>query len=188
MYHGELISLRAIKMSDLDNLLCFYNTLELRSFLGPPIVRSRRYMEEWLLKASTWDPWNDGHLVLAIVEKVNHEFLGIARLEDIRLPHNRGEIGVSIYDPKNREKGFGTDAMVVMLWIGFQILGLNSIYLDTMEDNERSIHVYKKIGFKPVGILRETEYMDGKHKGLLILDILRAEFLDQYSQEFKDPQ
>ncbi len=165
-------------MSDLDDLLCFYNTLELQSFLGPPIVRSRKYMEEWLLKASVWDPWNDGHLVLAIEEKVTTEFLGIARLEDIRLPHNRCEIGISIYDPKNREKGFGTDAMVVMLRVGFQILGLNSIYLDTMEDNERSIHVYKKIGFKPVGILRETEFMDGKHKGLLIMDILRDEFVE----------
>ncbi len=188
MYHGELISLRALEISDLDDLVCFFNTLELRSFLGPPIVRSRKYMEEWLLKASAWDPWNDGHLVLAIEEKVNHKFLGIARLEDIRLPHNRGEIGISIYDPENRNKGFGTDAMVVMLRVGFQILGLNSIYLDTMEDNERSIHVYKKIGFKPVGILRETEYMVGKHKGLLIMDILRAEFLERYSPEFIDPQ
>ena len=67
-----------------------------------------------------------------------------------------------------------------MLRVGFNILGLNSIYLDTMEDNERSIHVYEKIGFKRVGILRETEYIAGAHKGLLIMDILRGEFMGRY--------
>ncbi|MHA2235640.1 MAG: GNAT family N-acetyltransferase, partial [Candidatus Thorarchaeota archaeon] len=103
MYHGKLITLRALEKSDLDDILLYYNTLELRQFLGPPIVRSRKYMDEWLLKVSVWEPWRDGHLYLAIVEKASGDFLGIARLEDIRLPHNRGEIGISIYNPERRE-------------------------------------------------------------------------------------
>jgi diamine N-acetyltransferase len=180
MYTGELVRLRALELADLDHIMSFYNTLELRRLLGPPIVRSRKYVEQWLLKVSVWDPWRDGHLYLAVEEKKSHEFLGLARLEDIKLPHNRAEVGISIYDPEKRGKGFGTDAMIVLLGIGFHILGLNSIYLDTMEDNERSIHVYEKIGFKRVGVLRETEYMDGIHKGLLIMDILRSEFLENY--------
>jgi diamine N-acetyltransferase len=180
MYTGELVRLRALELSDLDDILKFYNTLELRRFLGPPIVRSRKFMEQWLHKVSIWKPWRDGHLYLAIEEKETQDFLGIARVEDIMLPHNRAEAGISIYDPKKRGKGFGSDAMLVLLGIGFRILGLNSIYLDTMEDNERSIQVYEKIGFKRVGLLRETEYMDGAHKGLLIMDILRTEFMKKY--------
>ena len=188
MYTGELVRLRALEMSDLDDILKFYNTLELRRFLGPPIVRSKKYVEQWLQKVSIWDPMRDGHLYLAVEEKKTKEFLGIARIEDVRLPHNRGEVGISIYDPERRGKGFGTDAMLVLLGVGFNILGLNSIYLDTMEDNERSIQVYEKIGFKRVGLLRETEYMDGAHKGLLIMDILRKEFMEKYPDgTFKDP-
>jgi RimJ/RimL family protein N-acetyltransferase len=58
-----------------------------------------------------------------------------------------------------------------------------------MEDNERSIHVYEKIGFKRVGILRETEYIDGKRKGLLIMDILRKEFIEKHPNDvFTSPQ
>jgi len=154
--------------------------MELRRFLGPPIVRSRKYWEERLHTSSTWNPWNEGHLSLAIEERETQTFLGLAYLEDITLPHNRGEVGISIFDPEKRGKGYGTEAMLLLLGIGFTILGLNSIYLDAMEDNERAIHVYKKIGFKRVGILRETEYMDGKHKGLIIMDILRKEFLEKY--------
>jgi diamine N-acetyltransferase len=189
MYTGELVRLRALEMSDLDDILKFYNTLELRRFLGPPIVRSQKYMEQWLQKVSIWSPWRDGHLYLAIEEKETREFLGVARIEDLILPHNRGEVGISIYDPEKRGKGYGTDAMLVLLGVGFEILGLNSIYLDTMEDNERSIQVYEKIGFKCVGLLRETEYMDGANKGLLIMDILRKEFIEKYPDgTFKDTQ
>ena len=189
MYTGELVRLRALEMSDLDDILRFYNTLELRRFLGPPIVRSRKYIEQWLQKVSIWEPWRDGHLFLAVEEKETKKFLGVARVQDIRLPHNRGEVGISIYDPEKRGKGYGSDAMIVLLGFGFHILGLNSIYLDTMEDNELSIQVYENVGFKRVGLLRETEYMDGAHKGLLIMDILRKEFMEKYpDRTFKDPQ
>ena len=189
MYTGDLVRLRALEMTDLDDIMKFYNTLELRRFLGPPVVRSKRYLEQWLLKVSVWNPFRDGHLYLAIEEKDTHAYLGIARIEDVRLPHNRAEVGLSIYNPDNRGKGYGTDAMLVLLGIGFHILGLNSIYLDTMEDNERSIKIYEKIGFKRVGILRETEYMDGAHKGLLIMDILQKDFIEKYPDgTFKDSQ
>jgi diamine N-acetyltransferase len=180
MYIGKLVVLRALEKSDLDDVMKFYNTLELRRLLGPPIVRSKKYMEEWLEQVSSCDPWSDGYLVLAIEEREKDEFLGVARIEDIKLPHNRARIGVSIYNPNKRGKGLGTDAILVLLWIGFNIFGLNSIYLDTMEDNENSIHVYDKIGFKKVGILREAEYIDASHKGLLIMDILRKEFQEKY--------
>jgi len=182
MYHGEFVTLRALEMSDLDDILRFQNTLELRLLLGPPIARSREDMEEWLRKVSVWHPWRDGHLYLAICEKTSGRFLGGAALQDILLPHNRAELSISIYDPNDRGKGFGTDAVKVLLSVGFHILGLNSIYLDTMEDNEQAIRVYEKIGFKRVGVLRETEFMEGKHKGLLIMDILRDEFMDRYPE------
>ena len=45
-----------------------------------------------------------------------------------------------------------------------------------MEDNARAFRMYEKVGFKRVGILRETEFIDGAYKGLLVMDILRDEF------------
>ena len=92
----------------------------------------------------------------------------------------RASIGVSIYDPNQRLKGYGKDATRLMLWVGFHVLGLHSIYLDVMEDNARAIHVAEKVGFKRIGLFRETEYVDGKYKGLLYMDILRDEFMKEY--------
>jgi len=176
MYYGDLTYIRAVEPSDIDEVLKYWNDLNFRRNLGPPIPWSRNYLETWLEKRVDADPWRDKMLELAITDKKSGEFLGFVHLEDIKRPHNRAEFGISIQDPDKQSKGYGTDATLVMLWVGFNILGLNSIYLDTMDDNERAIRTYEKVGFKRVGILRETEFIDGAFKGLLVMDILRDEF------------
>ena len=172
--------LRALEESDIDSMLLYWNTWELRRTIGVPLPRSRAAMEDWLVGASKTDPWKDGELNLAITEKRSGEFLGFAVLRAIRSPHNRGRLGISIYNPQNRSKGYGTDATRVLLWIAFHILGLRSISLDTFPHNERAIRAYRKCGFKRVGLLRKTEFMDGEYCDLLIMDILREEFMRDY--------
>ena len=176
MYYGDLTCLRAVEPSDIDEVMKHWNDLSFRRLLGPPIPWSKTFLETWLQKRVDADPWRNGMIELAITEKTTGDFLGFVHLEDIRRPHSRAEFGISIQNPENQSKGYGTDATRVILWVAFNILGLNSIYLDTMEDNERSIRMYKKVGFKEVGILRETEFVEGAYKGLLVMDILRHEF------------
>ncbi|RDE16021.1 MAG: hypothetical protein C4K48_02695 [Candidatus Thorarchaeota archaeon] len=176
MYYGDLVCLRAVEASDVDNLIEYYNLLELRRFLGVPLPVSRNYLEQWLAKRGDSDPWADGLLELSITDKQTRESIGLIHLEHIIKPHNRAEFGISIHNPDHLSHGYGTDAIRVILWVAFNILGLHSIYLDTMADNERAIHVYEKVGFKRVGILRESEFLDGDFKELLYMDILRDDF------------
>ncbi len=180
MFHGEKVTLRAIEMSDLEPILEFRNSWELRRWHGVPLPKSKKAVREWLEKATVSDPWKDGQLILAITEKKSREFLGIARLYDIRSPHLRGSIGVSIQNPKHQGKGYGSDTTLVLLWIGFHVLGLNSIYLDIMEDNERAMKTAEKMGFKRIGVFRETEFIAGEFQGLVYYDILRSEFFERY--------
>jgi diamine N-acetyltransferase len=176
MYYGDLTCVRAVEPSDIDDVLKNWNDLNFRRFLGPPIPWSRNFLELWLKKRTDTDPWRDQILELAITDKTTGEFLGFVHLEDIKRPHSRAEFGISIQNPNNQSKGYGTDATRVILWVAFNILGLHSVYLDTMEDNERAIRMYEKVGFKTVGTLRETEFIDGGYKGLLLMDILKDEF------------
>ena len=180
MYRGEHVGLRALEDTDIDYIMKFYNEWNLRRWTGVPLPKSRHAIEIWLEKASIADPWKDGILYFALLDKKTYEFLGITRFYDIKNPHHRASLGVSIYDPEHRMKGYGTDATRLMLWVGFHVFGLHSIYLDTMEDNERAIRVAEKAGFKKVGIFRETEFVDGEYKGLLYMDILKEEFMSEY--------
>lgn len=184
MYYGELVYLRAVESSDLDVVLQQYNKLELRRFLGVPIPRSKHYLEQWMRERASSDPWIDGLLELSIVHKQSAEFIGLVHLEHIVKPHNRAEFGISILNPNHISQGYGTDAIRIILWVAFNIIGLHSVYLDTMADNERAIHVYEKVGFRRVGFLRESEFLDCAFKNLLYMDILKEDF-QKSNSEFK---
>lgn len=177
MYYGRLVGLRAISSSDLDVVLKHFNELSLRKFLGVPLPKSKNYIESWLEKRGSSDPWRDGVLELSIINKSTGEFLGLVGLKDIVKPHNRAELSVSIHDSRKQSKGYGTDAIRVMLWVAFNILGLHSIFLDVMAINARAIHIYEKVGFNRVGILRDSEFLDGEFIDLQYMDILRDDFL-----------
>jgi diamine N-acetyltransferase len=180
MYYGKLVYLRPLEMSDLDEIVEYQNDWHLRRWAGVPLPKSRRSVEQWLEKATISDPVRDGIMTLAITDKKTRVFLGITRFYDLKAPHYRASLGIGIQNPDNRSKGYGTDATLVMLWVAFNILGLHSVYLDTMEHNERAIHVAEKSGFKRVGMFRETEYIDGEFKGLVYLDILSHEFFEKF--------
>ncbi|MHA1906863.1 MAG: GNAT family N-acetyltransferase [Candidatus Thorarchaeota archaeon] len=180
MYYGNLVCLRAIEVDDLDDLMKYINNVETRRFLGGILPNSRKSEKEWLEGASTADPWKDGRFVLAIEDKKSREFLGTISFFDISKMHRHAEFGIALWNTEGQDKGFGTDATLTMLWVGFHILGLNNIYLYVHADNAIAHHVYEKVGFKKIGTFREMVFSMGKFHDHIAMDILRSEFLEQY--------
>jgi RimJ/RimL family protein N-acetyltransferase len=180
MYYGELVCLRALESSDLEDIMKNWNDWNLRSTIGVPLPHSESSRKEWLNEAMTSSPSKNGALWLAVTDKKKGSFLGHAGLSNIRYPHHRARLSISIYDQSNRSKGYGTDGTRVLLWIGFHILNLESISLDTFPGNEAAVRAYEKAGFKKVGLLRNTEFMGGEFHDLLLMDVIRSEFLEKY--------
>ena len=78
---------------------------------------------------------------------------------------------------ENRGKGYGTEALGLLVEYGFQQLNFHSICLHVYSFNERAIRAYKKIGFKEAGRLRECYWADGRWHDRLIMDLLDHEWL-----------
>ena len=180
MYYGEKVKLRALEMSDLDNIMKGWNNFEMRRFLSGAMPMSQNMEREWLESVTKERPWKDGRITLAIEDKKTGEFLGSTGIFDISKQTQRAEFGIAIHNPDNWGKGYGTDATKVMLWIGFQVLGLNSIYLYTASYNERGQKAYEKAGFKKIGTFRQADFMEGQFHNLIAMDILKDEFLEMY--------
>ena len=59
---------------------------------------------------------------------------------------------------------------------GFDTLGLNRIEIRSQADNERSMHLYEKLGFKPMGRMREATYTFGHFVDEALFDMLASEW------------
>ncbi|MGZ6259756.1 MAG: GNAT family N-acetyltransferase [Candidatus Limnocylindrales bacterium] len=75
-------------------------------------------------------------------------------------------------------RGFGTDAIRTVARYLFEERGHHRLTIDPAVANERAIHVYGKVGFHPVGIMRAYERGQDRrwHDGLL-MDLLVEEFV-----------
>ncbi len=73
-------------------------------------------------------------------------------------------------------KGLGTEATRLMVDYGFNMLNLNRIQLHVDAENESAKAVYKKIGFKHEGTLRQAMYKNNKYYDFWLMSILAEEY------------
>lgn len=122
----------------------------------------------------------DNEASLNIVTLDKDKLIGTVGLEHIDHVNMTATLGIFIGDEKEREKGYGTEAIKLILDYGFNYLNLNNIKLDVIEFNERAIACYKKCGFKEYGRRRKCEFIDGKYYDRISMDILKEEFTEKY--------
>ena len=110
----------------------------------------------------------------------NDELLGNIGFNSLDIINRNGALGVLIGNPEHQRKGYGTEALKLILDYGFSFLNLRNISLSVFEYNEPAYNLYKKVGFKEVGRLRKTLEIMGKTYDVIILDMLNEEFQSTY--------
>ncbi len=102
--------------------------------------------------------------------------IGEISLDGVKFQHGDTFVGISIGDPKDWGKGYGTDAMRIILRYAFQELNLHRVSLDVFEYNPRAIRSYEKAGFKIEGHRRQVLNRDGRRWDMIFMGILREEW------------
>ena len=82
-----------------------------------------------------------------------------------------------ILAPEQRGQGLVTEAVDAMLEHGFKTLKLHRIYLDIDPQNERSVAVAERAGFRREGILRQAFFRDGEYLDSVFYAMLYEEWL-----------
>ena len=114
-----------------------------------------------------------------IVALDGDEPIGECGIDDISDVDRTGELVILIGDKRFWNRGFGTDAVRLLLRFGFLTLGLNNIRLRVHAFNERAIRCYEKCGFKQCGYWPDSWYHDGALHGSVMMYLLRADFLSR---------
>jgi len=187
MFVGEKVILRSMELTDLDDLMKHWNNLKMREFLATPMPFTREEEEQWV--RNTWAQRQAGkEYQFAIENKETKEYLGSVGLMSVDNINRSAEAGIAIHQEKNWGKGYGTDAMRLILKVGFDYLNLHRIVLRVYEFNERGIKSYKKVGYTEVGRHRQAHYTNGKYCDVIYMDILRDEWEEKKKELGKEFQ
>ena len=86
---------------------------------------------------------------------------------------------VYIADTENRGRGYGEEALRLVLEYAFINLHMERVTIDHFEGNKIAAALYEKIGFKNEGLLRHAGKKNGKYVNLQLKSMLRAEYYDK---------
>lgn len=112
----------------------------------------------------------------AIIESSSGNFIGICGLIDLNSRHQTAEIHILIGEESGRGKGYGTEAMKLLIAYGFDYLNLRNIMLRVFSFNENAIACYKKLGFRVMGKRRQSYYGNGGFCDEIYMDLLKEEY------------
>lgn len=169
---GRRICLRPIDMDDLERFFRWFNDEKLRRFLLLPFPTTRMGERAFIRKMQEL---KDG-VVLSIIVRKGGRLIGNVSLFKLQSVHRSAELGIAIADLSQASKGYGTEALRLMLDYAFGTLNLNRVELSVHDFNRRALAAYRKAGFVEEGRKRQSYYCDGKYHDDIVMGILRSEW------------
>jgi RimJ/RimL family protein N-acetyltransferase len=104
--------------------------------------------------------------------------IGQIRLDHIDLRDRRANLAIGIEDSTQLGKGFGTEAIDLVLGWAFNALKLHRVSVRVVDYNLRAIRAYQKCGFVAEGREREAAFVDGIWHDDVMMAILDREYLE----------
>ena len=175
LFSGKKVRLRPLEPEDADTISEYINDWEVRQYLAMYLPISQEAEREWVMRQSR--NLSDKLIVLGIepTDISKPPLIGTISLK-IDWKNKNAELGIAIWNKDFWNRGYGTDAIRVLLKYAFLELGLHKVWLRVFEFNSRAIKCYEKAGFKKEGVLREMLYRDNQWHNIIVMGILKDEF------------
>jgi aminoglycoside 6'-N-acetyltransferase len=156
------VVLRPLESGDEAELLRIHRTPEVR---------------QWWDEPAEGFPWDEPESTRLTIE-VDGRVAGLIQYWEETEPKYR-HAGIDLFlDPSLHGQGIGTEALRHLVRALIEERGHHRITIDPATDNAAAIRSYEKVGFKPVGVMRQNERdTDGAgwHDSLL-MELLASEF------------
>lgn len=113
---------------------------------------------------------------LRVRTKADDALVGFAALLGIEWNNRTGKLAMGIVDPASRRKGYGADALRLLLRYAFDEVNLDRVGLDVISYNDDAIRLYQKAGFVQEGLVRRCVLRGGRHYDRVLMGMLREEW------------
>lgn len=174
---GEHIYLSPVSLEGAEKYTKWLNDFETTDYIGESTeIYTIENEKNFLENCSK----NKNGVTFGIVKLDDDELIGNCGLKEISAVNRTATLGIFIGEKEERSKGYGLEAIKLLLDYGFNYLNLHEINLDVYSFNERAIKCYEKVGFKEYGRRRESVYVNGKYYDVISMDILKSEFKGIY--------
>ena len=171
---GKNIILRALEPSDIDLLFDWENDTSIW-LVSNTIVPFSRFILKKYIGRSHLDIYQTKQLRLMIDVKMEKsaKTIGTIDLFDFDPFHQRAGVGILIKNKENRQKGYASEALKILIDYCFNTLNLHQLYCNIDVTNATSLKLFKKHNFQIIGEKKEWTRYGDKWIGEYMLQLIR---------------
>jgi diamine N-acetyltransferase len=169
---GEHIYLRALEPEDLEFVHAVENDERFWEVSSTLMPYSRFIIQQYLENAHK-DIYEAKQMRL-VISDYDHMPLGLIDIFDFDFSNRRAGLGILIKDHRDREQGYGSEALNLLIQYCFNHLHLHQLYCNVAEDNIPSIKLFQNSGFKKIGLKKDWNLVDGIYKNEYFLQLVNS--------------
>lgn len=176
MLEGKRVRLRPIRKSDIDHFLKWLNDPEITENLLMYLPVNEIAEEKWIESVCQ----SSSDVIFVIEEKLKDgkvRPIGNCGFHKIDWKDRHGTFGIFIGEKQLHGKGYGIEALSLLLDYAFNQLNFNRVNSSVYAFNKKSLRIHEKTGFKVEGIARRKIYRSGRYHDEVMLGILKDEWL-----------
>jgi len=172
---GKHVSLRPIEKEHIKYFLRWFNDQEVAHYITVFLPMTKGEEEKWVEELT-----NKKHtdITLLIVAE-NNTPIGNLGLHRIDARNRTATLGITIGDKNYWGRGYGSEAIELLLSYAFNTLNLRKVCLSVIDFNERAIRCYEKCGFRVEGRLREQLFRNGEYRDEVMMAIFERDWWQQ---------
>ena len=168
---GERLYLSPVSQDDAELYVKWMNDAYVAKHFGQyaNVVASKNELK-WLFEPKSE---NQRYAIVLLEDDV---LIGHISIHNIDHLNRNAFLGIFIGEEEHRGKGYGAEAIRLILDYGFNTLNLHNIMLFVHADNHAAIACYKKAGFREAGRCSEWVFKDGAYIDKVYMERLEREF------------
>lgn len=168
---GEMVRLRPVRATDADAMWEMVQDPQSNRLTGATTAFTRAEIGAWCAGVSA----RDSRVDLAVTANGSDEYLGEIVLKEIDDAVSSANIRLAMR-PAYRGRGYGTEAIALVLSLAFDGIGLHRVGLDVLSINTRARAIYENIGFRVEGRLRDAARDGERWCDVIEMGLLEDEF------------
>ena len=171
---GSIVSLKPIEITQhtVPDYLSWINDQDTTKYMGSG---------RWPLRAKELleyiDNFSNG-MLLGIYINNHTDHIGNITLQQIDWRNGLGEIGIIVGKESSRGRGYGTEALRLIIDHAFNRMNLRKLHAGVVVGNDPSVGLFEKAGFQIEGTLREHFYLNGEYLDVYKMGLIRGSAVD----------
>jgi RimJ/RimL family protein N-acetyltransferase len=180
MILGKNVFIRQLELGDEEYLYRWWNNGEMMGHATHSFgtLQSKEAIRINILKEIESSSMFPNSKRFMICKRVDMKPIGEMNYSGWEARNQKCEFGIKVCEVTEQGKRYGKDSLYHFIDFMFKYLNLNKIELTTMIDNKRAQNLYKKLGFREIGIIRQGCFDSriGEFRDVVYMDLLKSEW------------